>query len=315
MSSMTLSCYVSDHRLNGRPLLPGVLSVEMLLAGATHALGTPVDRLCHVAFHRPAWADDHGSLRTQLRCRQQSQGLHCQLYTAANTDPAEWLEHASASAEVGPVAAAGALDLAALRRRCSHVVAPEDLYHRLAAYGLGYGPSLRALVRVAHNGTEVFVDLRVPSTGDDEATNCRLHPALLDGSLQALACLTLQDDGAGPGLFLPFAAEEVRVHAPLQGRAFAHGRLRRGSEVDRYTAEVTLTDERGRVLVELRGLRARRVPVSVTAPSRNGTMPSRPAARILRPLWRPAAVAPFSSASQTEVRSARTSSALTEAVS
>ncbi len=291
---MTLAGYVSDHRLNDRPLMPGVLSVEMLLAGASQVLGTSVGCLRSLAFHRPAWAEEDGSLRTQLRCRPEPRGVLCQLFIASEGGSPEgtWLEQASAVAEAGPVSVPEPLDLAAVRERCSNEVAVEDLYGRLAAHGLQYGPSMRALQRVTVNGSEVFSELCVLAPHDDEAIHCRCHPALLDGSLQALAGLAMAAPDDGSGIFLPFAAEEVRIYAPLQGRAFGHGRVFHGDQAGRYTAEVTVTDETGRILVEMRGLSARRVPSrlmsAVASPARPApASPDRPPARIFRPLWRP----------------------------
>ncbi len=286
MNTITLASYVSDHRFGDRPLMPGVLSLELLLAAASQALDRPADRLTHLTFHRPAWADRDGTLRTQLRCKANEHGLVCQLFTAGGDG--EWLEHASATAGIDGHTPPPALDLDAVRRRCNHVLPPADLYRALADRGMNYGPTLRSVRHLSHNGSEVFAEL-CPPDGDDEGANCRLHPALMDGSLQALAALAI-DNGDGSGLHLPYAAEAVRVYAPVQGRTFAHGT--RQGDADRSTADVTLTDDRGRVLAELRGLRARAVPASVVRSVVGTLPPSAPApavsnVRILRPVWKP----------------------------
>jgi acetylornithine/succinyldiaminopimelate/putrescine aminotransferase/predicted amino acid dehydrogenase/acyl carrier protein len=303
MSATPLAHYVRDHRLNDRPLLPGVLSLEMLLAGANQALGAPVGRLRNLVFYRPAWASTNGSLRTRIRCQHRPQGLLCQLYTALpDAPPDDWQEHAAVTAEATTFPAPAPLDLEAVRARCTHEAEVDDLYRRVGEYGLQYGPSMRAMRRLVHNGTEVLAELRVPTAGDDEAALCRLHPALLDASLQALACLVPDGVETGTGIYLPFAAEEVRIYAPLQGRAYGYGRVFPHEQPGRFTAEVTLTDESGGILVELQGLSARRIPAGVVSPPRSAPatavasplpapVTDRSAAQIHRPVWRPTSLA------------------------
>ena len=63
----------------------------------------------------------------------------------------------------------------------------DDLYDRLAEYGLAYGPSFRTVRRLWREagGDARWVDLALsPALTPD---GHRLHPALLDGALHALA--------------------------------------------------------------------------------------------------------------------------------
>ena len=114
---------------------------------------------------------------------------------------------------------------------------------RLSSLGMEYGPSFHVLRALRRDGGECSG--RVLSAAGDLA----LPPALLDGAMQAAACLA--DDG-GTALPLPFsmAALDTYGSLPLAAEIF----LRSGED---GTVDVEMLDHSGRTCAVMTGLRFR----------------------------------------------------------
>jgi aryl carrier-like protein len=110
---------------------------------------------------------------------------------------------------------------------------------------------------------------RVHTTPDDE--RLALHPALLDmatGFGLGLAGRHVE----GEGVYVPISYGALRLYGPLPVTFHSHLRLTDESEGGTFARfEVVLTDEHGRVLLEVEGLTFKRVaPGGFTVPPRAG---------------------------------------------
>ncbi len=93
-------------------------------------------------------------------------------------------------------------------------VAVADLYERLAAGGLDYGPEFRCLRSVWRRGEELFAEVSLSEEQRALGESFGLHPALLDAALHALAASGLDEpEGPPEGPRLPFAWSGVSLRA------------------------------------------------------------------------------------------------------
>ncbi|TPQ22783.1 polyketide synthase dehydratase domain-containing protein, partial [Streptomyces sporangiiformans] len=84
-----------------------------------------------------------------------------------------------------------------------------DLYERLAADGLGYGPVFRGVRAAWRTGGDVFTEVELPT---EDGGSFGLHPALLDAALHGIDLGGLLPDSTD-GTLLPFAWQGVSLHA------------------------------------------------------------------------------------------------------
>ncbi len=93
-------------------------------------------------------------------------------------------------------------------------VAVADLYERLAAGGLDYGPEFQCLRGVWRQGEDLFAEVSLSEEQRAQGELFVLHPALLDAALHALAASGLDEpEGLPEGPRLPFAWDGVSVRA------------------------------------------------------------------------------------------------------
>ncbi|MGW2332303.1 polyketide synthase dehydratase domain-containing protein, partial [Streptomyces sp. NPDC001700] len=125
-----------------------------------------------------------------------------------------------------------------------------DLYERLAADGLGYGPVFRGVRAAWRRGSEVFTEVELPA---EEAGSFGLHPALLDAALHGIDFSGLMARTGG-GTLLPFAWQGVTLHAAGATRLRVHLAEAAGGSV-----VVRVADDSGAPVASVDALTLRRI--------------------------------------------------------
>ena len=183
--------WLADHKVFDRVIMPGTGIVELALA-AGRAVGS--GGVLELTLVAPLLVPAKGGLRVQVQVEaadeqgRRALSLHSQ-NASASPGSHEWTRHALgvlASADAGsgappmpleawPPAGASALDV-------------EDLYSRLRARGLDYGPAFQGLKAAWRLGDVVYGDVQLPAgQALDGAGEYGLHPALFDAALHVLA--------------------------------------------------------------------------------------------------------------------------------
>ncbi|HEY2324269.1 MAG TPA: SDR family NAD(P)-dependent oxidoreductase [Thermoanaerobaculia bacterium] len=208
--------FFTDHVVDGRPLLPAVMYLEL----ARRAAGA--NALREVVWQRPLHAD--GTVR-RVRVTVAASRFAIQ---AGDEVLCEGTIEASSSA-------GERVDVAAVRARCNRERSAREFYDALRRGGFAYGQRLRVVARVVSNDRETLAEL--------ERREGEFAPALLEGALQSLAAIGDALDGDLP---LPFALGRIEWRSGGEPR-WAHGE-RTGTN----TYRLRLLDANGTVVAELR---------------------------------------------------------------
>ncbi|WP_333741046.1 class I SAM-dependent methyltransferase, partial [Streptomyces sp. IBSBF 2806] len=241
---------VSDHRLAGRAVLPGVAGLSLAVrAAARHGITGPV-RVSQVQWLRPVDAAAARDVRVTTE-EHPAGGLIFEL-TGGDAERTP-----CARGRVQPFTDEGGaqdrVPVEEVRDRCPSWHPGEDLYAAFAAGGLVYGPAYQALEGVWAGVDEALGVLRAPGTPVGEESSWPLDPAVLDAALQTLTTLA-RDTGGAP--LVPFALRALEVRAPLPRRGCAHATR------DGATFTVRVTDPEGRVCASFLGVALRPLPVA-----------------------------------------------------
>jgi thioesterase domain-containing protein/NAD(P)-dependent dehydrogenase (short-subunit alcohol dehydrogenase family) len=241
---------LDEHRTRaGAALIPGTGYIELARAvWAELEPGAPLE-LRDLFFLTPLAVPDGGAraIRTTLAA---DGALEVASVAGSRSEV-----HAVARVGRGEFGAAPALDLAAIRARCAARHTPRDERGICTAQErehLAFGPRWRCLNEVWWGEGEALAALSLPAGFERELETFPLHPALLDlATGYGLELVPSYD--AAKALFVPFSYRELRIHAPLAPRIFSWIRSAPDNHADKEIArfDVTLTDETGRVLVEI----------------------------------------------------------------
>ncbi|MFD4137004.1 type I polyketide synthase [Streptomyces goshikiensis] len=267
--------WLAEHSVMGSVLVPGTALVELALH-AGERVGAPA--LDELTLQAPLILPDTGEavqIQVTAGAPDASGRRAVAVYSrsaasadAADGDDEPWLRHAVglltdevrvATADLGTWPPTGATPLPV-----------DDAYELLDASGLHYGPLFRGLRAAWRRDGELFAELALAGSTQEDADAFGLHPALLDSALHTLALgadiPAGPDDDSADGARLPFAWTGVRLHAA--GASTARVRL---APAGHGAVSLELADSAGQPVASVDSLALRAVsPEQIGAAARAG---------------------------------------------
>ncbi|MEU6236272.1 type I polyketide synthase, partial [Kitasatospora sp. NPDC047058] len=222
--------WLADHAVGGAVLLPGTGFVEMVVrAGDQVGCGLLEELTLHAPLILPA---DGGGVQVQVVVAAADADGHRTVEVFSRPDAADaqptWVQHASGLVAPAEGTAAAEEDFAVWPPRGATAVDVSGMYESLADTPYGYGPAFQGLRAVWRRGAELFAEVALPESVASEAGAYGLHPALLDGVLQASGLVGGGEDAEPGQVRLPFAWTGVELHAA--GASVLRARLRRDAQ-------------------------------------------------------------------------------------
>ncbi|WP_225840627.1 acyltransferase domain-containing protein, partial [Streptomyces sp. NK08204] len=263
--------WLADHTVSGVTLLPGTGFVELALRAGDSA---GCDRIEELTLEAPLVLPAQDAVQLQLVVGSPDAAGRRAVSVYARPDDAQdqpWTRHATGTLAVGTAAAPAGetAEPAAWPPAGAQAVGIEDLYERLAAAGLGYGPAFQGLEAVWRRGEEVFATVALPAEQRADAARFGVHPALLDAALHAVAAGPRTLEGATPQPSLPFVWSGVALHAT--GATALRVRL---VPTGSGTLSLLVADESGRPVASVDALATRPISTEQLAAARDGSQDS-----------------------------------------
>lgn len=235
---------LDHHRISGVPVMPGTGHLECVREAAVQLLPAAEESavaLEDVVFTEPLAVPDTDAVRYQVRIAPDG-GFEVTSRSEAGTR----VHVRGRAARVVPEPAS-TVDLAAVVARCQPVANPAEGRRGSVVQ---FGPRWDCLRKVYAGDGEELAELELPESADHERWG--LHPALLDVA-------TSFGFRTAEGAYLPMGYGRLLVRGPLPARCVSYLRYRDAGRGDVLTADVTVCDPEGRVLVEISEFMLRRI--------------------------------------------------------
>jgi acyl transferase domain-containing protein/NADPH:quinone reductase-like Zn-dependent oxidoreductase/acyl carrier protein len=251
--------WLAEHCWNDLPIFPFAAWLEEARRAATVAAdGVPIT-VRDFAVHQPlivhAEPTPLHTLSTPARELKLAAKVEGNWQTFAS---GFWQSDEPIAGEAKP-----AIDVDALKRQSSEILAPEHIYRELNENGLSYGPAFRLLERVYVGAGFALGEIAAVSENAlvraQEQEVPALHPTLLDACLQTLQAAQPPEFRSRAVLPLSIISYRVLRNA---AQVFALARMTSASP-DEAEADVLITDRQGFLVAEIKALRMRRVAAPV----------------------------------------------------
>ncbi len=244
--------YLADHVIDNVPLFPAAAFVEGGFAIRALADGSEPAVIEDLDLSRALTLEPAHEVR--LRWDFDKQSREYRVHSRVLTQGSQWTPHASARISPAPPGAPQHVEPPARRARAMERIDSRDLYARMRAHGLHYGPRFQTIRELYRGRREVLARLEPAPGTETRNSGYHLHPALLDGAFQSLiACLDADEEGAS-AVYVPVRIRSIRRHSGLEAPFWCYGRL---TKVSGKTIEgdLLLVNDEGKVAVEVLGFR------------------------------------------------------------
>ena len=273
--------WLNDHQAFGQRVLPATAYLEMCLAAAGEAFGSWTFTIGDVDI-REAMPLEEGAMRRVQIAVTPLEGDAASFQIASLTEEpggTKWKVHAAGRIQADPASAdcedAGRSSLADAKSRCRQETPVETYHQQFAALGMYLGPSFKGLERLWLGSKEALARVRLVPAIASEARLYKIHPGMLDSCLQpfAAAALRLDERAAGGMIYMPVALESYRVYREPGEILWSHVVVttdtRRAEASTTVRVDVSVFDDAGALVAEVRGLSLRRVDRQALTKSQN----------------------------------------------
>lgn len=241
---------LEEHRVHGRAVLPGAAWLDAFSTAGRDAFGGAWS-VRDLTLRSPLDVGDDETRVVQVIVRSTESVHEVSSFSRADTDDAEWIEHARATlVERGDVPVFAAADVPVRSERDAGA-----LYDRFRRIGLSLGPLFHRVVGTAQGERTA----RVAIDGSLRWDSGVMHPALIDACIQAVALAIPPRSEDDATLYMPLAFEQFDSFAIPTDRFVASAFLRSGSSgSETVVADVVAIDDDGRLIAQLRGVTLKR---------------------------------------------------------
>ena len=252
---------MSNHRVHDVSVLPGVAFLDVA-ARALLATGTDPATLefRDVFFIQPVTTAPGNDRRVRLTVDGPSTGRRTlRVVSRPATDPAAgWVENLTATlvpADPGPDRTAGWRDRADALERVEPDGSMADLYAQARGEGIVHGPAMRCHGDLHRRDGALLARLTLDPAAP--RAGFHLHPAMLDAA--TVAAFGQLPSPGDP--FIPLHIGRVRVHRPMpvSCRVLVPEPERMAPSGDLLTSSLVVLADTGELLVEIDGLRCKRI--------------------------------------------------------
>ena len=267
----TRPALLADHQVQDTPVVPAAAYLEQALAAAREMFGDGLHAVENVTIQQALMLPQGATRRVELTARSAGGRANFQLHSLPQDEEApdaQWTLHATGTlvdAEVATDVEIPPIDIGAIRQRTAgDRKSREEFYDIMAVRGLNYGPAFKVFEEVARSDREACAKLEIPDVVRDGADSFLVHPSLGDACMQIVGAVVPreQDGSYSPYTYLPTGIGRVRRLGPVDKAAYVCAE--RTSDADQPSPEsvvgtVRMTDDAGRVLLELTGVTLHRV--------------------------------------------------------
>lgn len=278
--------FLADHQIKGQKVFPAVAYLEMARVAVMQATSGQYDssmlELRNIVWVQPLVVPEPRQTNINLLANDNGQVN----YQIISLEGSLKLMHCEGKAEFIHRPLSDKLDIARLNSQMSNgSVDSATLYAMFNALGTNYGNAHQVVKTIRKGSSQLLAQLRLPVVTESTLNDYILHPAIMDGALQASNVLFTELNKNTDKDALPFALEALRFGSACTKDTIVWVRLAHGSKQDDklIKLDIDLCDPDGNVCVQMRGFSFRMI-----SKDQNGLHEhSNPEGMHLIPVWQP----------------------------
>lgn len=251
---------VKDHLVKGKHIVPGVALLEMARAAGEKAADGAICQIESVVWQRPLEIGEKGR-EIQILLFPEADRIGFEVVSNDDGSRVLFCHGLLAKGVLETERDDDGRNIPEISAGCSRMLGREELYRFMRSHGIEHGSSFQVVEQIVANDRECLGKISLPENPPGNLSEYVLHPSFMDGALQV--CTGLMTLRAVAFLtnsaFLPYSVKELVIRQPVNGPCFSYVRLMEENDCS-MTFDVEILDDKGRILVDIRGFEVRSCP-------------------------------------------------------
>jgi len=254
--NLTTFPYLSDHLIQETIVVPGAAYIEMFLAAAEELAGPGKHLLQDIDLRQALPVKEGQNILTQvILTRSIADTYQCSIYSLQGDDEqTEWTEHASATLYLNGSTARmlpNSLPVDVVEAVVHTAITSEEHYQQTASIALPYGPAFQTVQQLKTGENFILADVQATSKVLNATNRYFLHPAILDGCIQAYLSAVYTDQDKGT--FVPVSVGKLLLHNYGKSINACTAVIKLTADnYDRLTGNAVVYDKEGEAILEMR---------------------------------------------------------------
>lgn len=244
---------LSDHRVMGKPTIPGATYPEMAYTALVHHTGAQAVDIQDLLFITPFMTGDHDRKAMTVTLEKQGEAWDFEIHSGSRSTKQP---HVRGKVRERALQIPQRHDLPAILQRCT----PLDVQALRGQAGMAKfvdtGARWNCIQAVYAGNNEGVAVLELLPEFAHDTDLYHLHPTLMD----IATAFAIQS--VGQGNYLPLAYGKLSVHGGLAGRIYCYVRVPENATAatkETVMVDVVIMDEQGVTLVDIQGFAVKRV--------------------------------------------------------
>lgn len=227
--------FIKNHVVNNRNIMPGVAYLDYVLKAAREK-GIAVKSLCDLCFIAPLNIED-SSIEIKVKIGEDNS------FIIGSWDGTRTQHHVQGIIESEHTITSDIKEDEF--SNLDYTISSQDFYEELRDNGLCIGKPFQSVKKLQYDKLKVKADIVLSEELKNTLDDFVLHPAVLDGVLQAV--ISRDNDSC---LHIPFEIREINLSGTLSERVVAYGRK------DEITGkwDIKVSDTKNEMLLSIKGL-------------------------------------------------------------
>lgn len=241
---------LDEHRVLGRPTLPGTAYLELARSVFAATQGDGPLEMRDVYFLAPLAIDGEGTSEVRTILTQNGNEFEFEIVSRSDSNSAKWQQHS-----VGKIARLTASNSASRDLQDLFSLCPEKIQNpKLKETAIEFGPRWDNLQQLQFGKDCGIARLDLPEAFTSDLETHQLHPALMDVATSFLGLKY-------PGEYLPFAYGKIKIYEMLPARFYSHMKFIESpkSQAKNLKFNITFVDECSTVILEIEDYLVRRI--------------------------------------------------------
>ncbi|ODP28426.1 Polyketide synthase PksM [Paenibacillus nuruki] len=261
--------FLEHHQVQGIAVLPGAAHLEMALQAVKHSMplsrGSNTELPLSFALTHIVWANpisiEHAPKSVHINLQlEHVEEISYEIYS--EQDQQEWRLCSQGRATFDIALQKEVIDIQSIQQDCQlKQWSAAECYRAFTAMGLSYGVAHQTIQHVSLGSNQLIAKLSLPDVFKNTIQPYILHPALLDGALQASIGLTTGFDTSMSVPSLPFALQRLEVVENCDPEMWVHIQYSAGSHSHdpMPRLDINICNQQGTVCIRLKEFVTRRM--------------------------------------------------------